>query len=64
MTTTATCACVGTLKSPLAVHSEKQCHRPPYGTPVPCPSCAAPTWNGLHRNGHADCVMAEVEVTP
>ena len=32
--------------------------------PTPCPGCGAPTWDGLHRNGHRDCVMAEVEVHP
>jgi len=29
--------------------------------PTPCPSCGSPTWDGLHRNGYADCVMSEVE---
>lgn len=26
-----------------------------------CPDCQAPTWDGLHKNGHQACVMAEVE---
>lgn len=29
-------------------------------SPTACSSCGAPTWDGLHRNGYRDCVMAEV----
>lgn len=33
------------------------------GVPVKgtCPDCGCLTWDGLHRNGFRECVMAEVE---
>lgn len=41
-------------------HYELTGHLAPPPYPVPCPDCDAPTWDGLHRNGHRACVMAEV----
>lgn len=28
-------------------------------TPTPCPDCDLPTWDGLHADGHTECLLRE-----